>query len=640
MNALLLIAMAFASDLAALEEEMRTAHDEKRYITARRLADELLSQDPDNLNGLYVMGRVQWLSEGEHARAMHYLKEGDRVYNDGLSSEEERPWKVHSQILFALQNVAEEVGDYGYQLELMDRYDDLYDPPFTQADRAWAYMREDDMGSARASALVGISSEKVWDQVVGHNALCAIEAAAANRQLGLNACIAALEHRRDTNQGSLAVAAGNASGAAISALDFEQAEALAQEGTLGGKDVSAWRRLILMRVNQARMADSVAALRELRRSQAKMEPSMRDLRRADIDAAFAQLLLVAGETDKGLAVIGRALKYPDRRGLISTDEDQARGGHSLIRRTMRVVHRERLREQNSAQGLVARWVGWLRLLLPDPGLWADDAAIRGSLADAERLHGTIGVYLDDGLNDVPPWMVADAIAVIGAGVADAALQQVRESEDLPGMKAYYRGFDAEISLLRRRNADALEQAEEALSGFHQLEVLPRARLHAVAAIAAERRGDQERAMQHYGRLMQLDPGTARRMRLALPATVTVSGGWTASRVGSAIRRSPRFSRSQSGFQVSVEVSGDGYRACLSSPLGDRLGCADGSRPTGEEDEPVSDADFVMHIVTDFHDQVFAVPIGLSSVDLNSLDGTTTVRSEEERERLRQILDEL
>jgi hypothetical protein len=130
------------------------------------------------------------------------------------------------------------------------------------------------------------------------------------------------------------------------------------------------------------------------------------------------------------------------------------------------------------------------------------------------------------------------------------------------------------------------------------------------------------------------------MRLALPATVTVSGGWTASRVGSAIRRSPRFSRSQSGFQVSVEVSGDGYRACLSSPLCDRLGCADGSRPTGEEDEPISDADFVMHIVTDFHDQVFAVPIGLSSVDLNSLDGTTTVRSEEERERLRQILDEL
>ncbi|CAN0450707.1 unnamed protein product, partial [Ectocarpus fasciculatus] len=200
MIALLLAALALAEG-EGTEEEMRAAHDESRYITAGRLAGELLAADPDNLNGLYVMGRVQWLSEGDHARALHYLKEADRVYRDQYASLEERPWEVHEEILFALQNVAEEIGDYGYQLVLMDEYDANFDPPIGIAERAWAYMREDDIPRARASAMSGINSEDTWQQVLGHNSLCAIESAVGDRQASLDACRAALEHRRELGMG-------------------------------------------------------------------------------------------------------------------------------------------------------------------------------------------------------------------------------------------------------------------------------------------------------------------------------------------------------------------------------------------------------------------------------------------------------
>ena len=638
MIAFLLAAIALAEP-SSLEEEMRTAHDESRYITARRLAEELLAEDPDNLQGLYVMGRIQWLSEGNHARAMHYLSQADRLYIERYDDVEDRPWKLHSEVLFAMQNVAEEIGDYGYQLQLMGAYDDRYDPPFDEAERAWAYMREDDLVSARASALTGINSEDTWQQVLGNNSMCAIESALGDRQAGLAACSAALEHRREYGRGSLSIAAGNASGAAISALDFQQAEEWAREGTLGGNDVTVWRRLILMLANQGRAGEAVEALRELRRSQSRMEPSMRDLRRADIDSAFARLLLVAGESDKGLAVITRALRYPDRRGLISTDEDQARGGHSLLSRTMRRLHRERLREQNAAKGFFARIAGRIRLALPDPALWADDAAVRGALADRERLLGTLRVYLDDGLNDVPPWLIGDAIEIIGAGVAAAALEEVRGIEDYPGMDPYYEGLEAEIALHRWQSREALERAESALVGMPQPEVIARARLHAVAAQAADSTGQPDKALQHYGRAMQLDPGTIRRMGLSIPATVSAGSGLS-GRVGRALSRSPRFTRRSGGFVVNVDVSTDQYRACLRSPLGDQLACAEGSRPVGADEQPLSDAAYVAHVVADFHDRAFALPLGLSAVDLNSLDGTTTVRSEEERAQLEQLLEDL
>ncbi|MEL6346569.1 MAG: hypothetical protein AAFV53_25885, partial [Myxococcota bacterium] len=346
MVAWLLAAQAQTDAVGPLEEQALEAHDAGEYITARRLTEALLAADPDNLTGLYVMGRVQWLSEGDHARAMHYLSRADQRYRTELEDQEDRPWKLHSKIIFAMQNVAEETGDYGRQLELMDYYDENFDPPFDPAERAWAYMREDRLPEARQAAMSGVLSDDLWQQVIGYNALCAVEAAEGNREDALEACRAALEHRRENGQGSLAIAAGNASGAAVTALDFAQAEAWAREGTLNSREVTAWRRLMVMLIDQGRAIEAVEALRELRRSQAQLKPSMRALKRADIDAAFSRLLLVAGETDRGMEVITRALEYPDRRGLISTDEEQARGGHSVLRVAMRRVHREREAERD------------------------------------------------------------------------------------------------------------------------------------------------------------------------------------------------------------------------------------------------------------------------------------------------------
>ncbi len=623
-----------------LASEVRRVHDEAQYITARRLAEDLLARDPANLTGLYVMGRVQWLSEGNHARAMHYLSKANRIYLDEHDADEERPWETHSEIIFAMQNVAEETGDYGYQLELMDEYDARFDPPFGIAERGWAHMREGNLMAARRAALDGIESDDRWQQVIGHNTLCAIESEEGNREASLGACLAALEHRREYGRGSLSIAAGNASGAAWTALDFEQSETLAREGASGSGSVNTLRRLILLLTDQGRASEAVEALRQLRHAQSRQEPSMRDLNRADVDAAFARLLLIAGESARGMTVIDRALTWPDRRGLISTDEDQARGGHALLRLAMRRIAAERAAEAMSSRGLLSRLSHRLLALLPDMGRLGDEGAVRSALADAQRLEGTFRIYLDTGLNDTPSWLMGDLIDVLGVGVAASALEQARSTETLPGLAPYYDGIEAEIALHRRDWRQASALAAQAGRELPQVEVLYRARLAAVAAEAAWRLGDREQALAHYERVMQLDPGTMRRMSFQLPATVEVrASGSTARAVGKYLRRSRRVRLHKGGFSIMVEGREGDLKTCLRSPLGSLLTCAEAPMPAPEADAaPMTDTEYARHVVEQFHDRAFAMPLGLSNVDLNSLDSWTTGGGEAERERMESILE--
>jgi hypothetical protein len=61
---------------------------------------------------------------------------------------------------------------------------------------------------------------------------------------------------------------------------------------------------------------------------------------------------------------------------------------------------------------------------------------------------------------------------------------------------------------------------------------------------------------------------------------------------------------------------------------------------GEQVEPPSPHDYAALTVEAFHDRAFAMPVGLSNVDLGSLDGTATLSGEAARERMEGLLDDL
>jgi hypothetical protein len=134
--------------------------------------------------------------------------------------------------------------------------------------------------------------------------------------------------------------------------------------------------------------------------------------------------------------------------------------------------------------------------------------------------------------------------------------------------------------------------------------------------------------------MELDPGTIRRLGLALPATVIQeAGGAVADRAAVLLGRSPRLRRAAGAFEVRVQAAGAGLRICLFAPLGTSLGCGEAQPAEGEPGNA-----FATRLVDEFHRLVFALSMPITDSDVRGLDGTTTIARDAGRERLRGILD--
>jgi hypothetical protein len=297
--------------------------------------------------------------------------------------------------------------------------------------------------------------------------------------------------------------------------------------------------------------------------------------------------------------------------------------------------------------------------------WADEERVRAILTDDERLDSTFRPYLTGGLEPLPTWLAGDLVDVVGAGVAEVVLTKGRdEDKATPGLAPYYDAYDAEVELAEGYDARAQAAADRATKGLPKSEALLAARTAAIGAEAARRSGDDQAAMRFYALVMQKDGGAIRRLGLTIPAVVRgQQGDPTAMRAAELIARSPRLREDAHGFVVTVERVNDTLRACLRGPDGGQLACGEATKPVdpakaaapppppaeGDSREikdtspppPDPDADpdetWEEKTARAFHREVFALTVGLTSTDLNSLDGSTTVASQAQREQMKGIL---
>ena len=116
------------------------------------------------------------------------------------------------------------------------------------------------------------------------------------RQESMDACSSALHHAQESNAG-VAVDASNASNAAMAVLDFDKVEEYARLSTRSGDGttVSAWINLIHLYLAQGRADAAIEAVSGALDSLASEEPAMRLQKRADVDGAFALVLLASGQ---------------------------------------------------------------------------------------------------------------------------------------------------------------------------------------------------------------------------------------------------------------------------------------------------------------------------------------------------------
>ncbi|MBK8173352.1 MAG: hypothetical protein IPK60_23875 [Sandaracinaceae bacterium] len=637
------------------ELEAYGLYTDNQLLSARTKVEAILRRNPDSIVGNYVLGCVLREAEGSLARAMHYLGRARELYEEqwGINRPSGAPWRLHQAILFEITQLAGEIEQYDYQLNIIEFYDSLYDPDLL-AEHAWPLIHLREYDRAREFARRAVATNDPWEASLGLNALCAIEAEAGTRQPQYDACIAALEGAR-RRSGAPAPAAGaeqaaptqqitvhayNAALAALSVMRRSDAERLAKEGAarLEFTTANPWRFLASLYCDEGKAQQAIEALREMQRWRARQPANLRDQDHAETDAVLATTLLVVGEIDSAFEIIERALARPDRRGLSSSNAEQAQGGHALLRRAIRRTETQMRFEHASSGSFFERVGARLSSIFDAWQVWGDEQRVLGSVSNNHRLVETVRMYVRGGIEPVPSWLVADLVEVVGPGVVAVALDRAAtEDARFTAVAPYRDALRAEVELSRGDEQQALTLARRALSNLPPDEALLTARVAAIGAEAAWSLGRQSEARSLYSRAMQKDPGVIRRLGLALPATVNNrASGEAATLAGDALARSPRFRDGERGFTVALSGnSSAGVTACLSGPDGSRIQCVDVAKKRGESEEA-----FGRRIVDEFHDRVFALRVVLSTTDMHSLDGSVAGGLEQSREEMRRSLNAL
>jgi len=668
----------------AEEAEAYRLYGEEQLIGARTKAEEALALNPDSLIGHFVLGAVLREAEGSLARAMFHLGRARELYETtwvASSRPDGAPWELHRDILYQIQGLAGEMELYEYQLEIQGYHDYLYDPDLLP-EHAWPLIGLGRFDEARDFAVRATKARRdVWMRSAGLNALCAVEGEAGLRHEWLEACLAALasarERRGTEDEGALTVHAFNAAHAARATLAFDQAEALALEGArrLEFTPANPWRLLSRQYLDQGRMTDAAAALREMQRWRRRQPAYLRDQDRAETDVVFATVMLVAGETEIAERAVQRAIDQPDRRGLTSSSAEQAQGAHALLRRAVTLTQAEREAEQAAFRGMWGQLEGRAGRLMEGASVMGDEERIRSTLADERRLLHTFRMYVNGGLEPLPPWLIGDLVDIVGPGVAAVGVRLARVVEGSSPLEAYYDALDAEIALSRGDEDEAYALVTRALETLPASEALLRARLSVVASEAARQRGRNTERVAYLADALAVDGGVIRRMRLSIPARVRSSGTSSiATEAAAMIGRSPRFT-DDAGFEVRVSDEGANVKACLLSAEGAQIRCASvdpaelerqyaealetweqeqaalaearaQAPEEGEEEveepeprerpEPLDPAEY---LATEFHDIVFGAAVSLSSADLSSLDGRTTTGADVAREQMQNLLQD-
>jgi len=629
-------------------------------VSARSSAESVLAVNPSSIVGHYVLGRALFDAEGSLARAMFHLGRARELYEttemrSGVGS------AFHQELLYQIARLAGDMELYQYQLDILGFYDSMYDPDLV-AERCWPLMKLGRQDEARRFADVAVHSPNAWQRAAGYNALCALEGEARTRQPYHAACLQALEdarqrtaqpHTDEHEQPGLAVDAYNAALAAASALQFEEAEQEALEGTHRFEPTGAdpWQLLVELYISEGRMNDALDAFGNMVRWNVRMPAAMRDQGRAEIEASVAMMLLHAGATSTALERIDRALARPDRRGLTTDGAEQARGRHALMRRMIRRTLEQERAEQASWNGRSAQaWnaVSWAPRSL---GAWPDDERIIAVLTDDERLVASIRPYVAGGLAELSPWLAGELVDVLGPAIVSVALRRAREVDQADqGTSPFYDALEAEIAAARGDDPTCVSIATRTLPRLEEQHgwALVRARLGAIAGHAAEHAGMPESARDFYATAMEVDPGVMRRLGYSLPVSITSTGG-ESDEAADLLARSPRF-HSQSGFfELAVAQAPNGLRACLRTADGNELRCAEVQRPSehptdqerateAAQDPALRELTLAQLLAREVHRQLWSARIDASRIDMGSLDGRPTGTSSLASEHLREMME--
>ncbi len=605
----------------AAEREVWLLVDAEKYIAAREKAEAILARDERSFVAHMALGFAHHYAENNLPRALFHLDRARALFEGrfDMSKPLEASWRWHAALLRELGAVHGEMEHHAEKLAYAARFNELYDPDMI-AERAWPLMKLGRHQEAHLAAELGIASGRPEQRTIALNALCAIEFEAGNDGASYDACKAAVDDSTERAGMASAVDLTNLAEASRSIFKLDEAERLSLEAA--DAPVSwygnPWMDLGELFVREGRFGEALSALKKVPEYRMQRPPHVRDADRNEMRRAIASFLLLLARAKDASELTGRALAAPERRAHNSRDPAQDRIVLALLDRRARLVEAEQRMERTAGEPWyrwpVAWWEAtWLRIEA------RRSAALVERLIEGEdRLVGAFRLGTASAAI-MPPWLLGELVELLGAGVAEEALARARAGDRRPAAVAYYDAVGAEVAWNRGDPKRALSLADKALAHVGQAEVLLRARVHAVAADAAQGLAEYARAATHYDAALQTDPGVFRRLGIPLAVKFQTKGGSVADDAAAMLARSPRLRAEKSELSVRIEANASGGRACLGGSQGQVIACVEAKSQS--TDDARAQAARIAH---KFLEQVFVPAVDLTQADINSLDGANLV----------------
>jgi tetratricopeptide (TPR) repeat protein len=638
----------------SLVDRAVTALDEGRFVRARELASEVLEKNPDSVIGLYVLASALHEGEGNIPRALHVIRAArQRAETPAPPPSGSVAANWHERILKRHLWILSDLGRYDELIRTAATIRRLYDASYHAAD-VWPRMKQGEVEQARQAAARAIATGNPYQEIIARNGLCAID--------GLEACEEMLRAVRDYGV-SPGLALRNLAVAVAASGNYERAEELLIESTQHPTpEANPWSLLTDLYLEEARFAEAAAAAREMVDYARHMPPRERQHARAGELSVSAAVLLLAGEAGRAAALSEEAVDEPDRAAHWSGSSEEIAADIHLLNHA---VHRT-LAEMAAETASVLPWYAsfpqraeawghrlqsWTaaRRLMP--------LLVRGGL----RLRGG-PEHLSDPSLSAPTWLQLDAVRLLGAGPTLDLVAEMRGKEPAPGSpwppelrEALLDALATEAHSLLGRDREVIARGEAAREALPAADRLLRVRLAARMAEAARRLADWERAAELYDEVLRTEPGTLRRLGVALPVTLGTCRTDVGCEALDEAVGSPRFRREERSPFLLAE---SGSQLCLATRSGARLACSPTAIPEEPESEdqvssaegrpeersqpfeplpPERAGDPAARAALALIRTAFTPPIDLTQQDLESLDGAPTSRRGLEKDTLGELM---
>ena len=620
----------------ASERAAACALRSQNYVSARTLADRALRQNAKSFRAHFLMGTAQHMGEGNLPKALFHLERAEQLFIDRYGERPDRdtsPWPVYHRTLRELVWVNGEMDFHEEKLAYVDALQERLDLDYEPL-KSWPLMKLKRFEEAREIAKRAIAKDDRWYQAIGLTALCAVESEQQKRFEAYEACRDAAKPVR-RNQFDGAIELSNAAAAAEEVFRFDEAERLYLESArrVPEGSVNPWGRLVRLYVRQGRFAEALSSWREMRRYRARRPGGYLDQQdQSEADLLGVEVMLMAGRVAAAERVTRRTVQRPDRQGTSSADEGQNEAGAAIMDRVAKLTAARALEEEAS----VSSWSDALKLRMRALWLrwdaWSIGRRASELLSDPERLISSLRPECP-GSVEGPAWLDVETVALVGPGVALAALNDARKIETLPPEQAemIFGVHEAEAHWRAGSYGDALEVVEATLARLPLFEVMLRARVAAVGADAAWRRGDYDVAKRLYQQVLTTDPGVLRRLGLRLPVRFSTTGdGPGVARAVSMLVGSPRLSEVDWGFELQVGANG----VLLLEDDGSRLASARVKPGRADSEEAIA-----RRIARTVHRDLLVPDVDLTQADIRSLDGSMGTGGKAS-ERVKGILEEV